>query len=338
MSVRSSATAKSTPKKLASNGTNRQGEASLSNDNADEVCPICKNNRYLSPDMKLLVSECYHKMCESCIDRLFANGAGPCPICGQVVRKVNFAIATFEDLLVEKEIKIRKRIAHHFNKRQEDFPSLKEYNDYLEEVENIAWNLINGISLEETEAKIKAYQQENHDLIAANAQRMLQEEKLAKLVEEQEQKEKQSEFEKYQQTLEEERKLKATLKDEFIEELATSDASPEKILAEKKAAAAAAAAQRSSKQTAEHAAATPYGIAGNSVGMWLGLDREQMDDSMKDYDPVATEYADIDGYTLREKYYDPFTEVSALSKTGGFNIKFVHERALQAAFSGICDV
>jgi len=33
--------------------------------------------------------------------------------------------------------------------------------------------LINGISLEETETKIKAYQQENHDLIAANAQRMV---------------------------------------------------------------------------------------------------------------------------------------------------------------------
>ncbi|CAG8621741.1 2203_t:CDS:2 [Paraglomus brasilianum] len=313
MSVRSSTTAKSTPKKLSSNGINRQGETP-SNDNADEVCPICKNNRYLSPDMKLLVSECYHKMCESCIDRLFANGAGPCPICGQIVRKVNFAIATFEDLLVEKEIKIRKRIAHHFNKRQEDFPSLKEYNDYLEEVEKIAWNLINGISLEETEAKIKAYQQENHDLIAANAQRMLQEEKLAKLVEEQELKEKQSEFEKYQKTLEEERKMKATLKDEFIEEL------------------------RSSKQTADHSASTSLDIASSGVGMWLGLDREHLDDSMKDYNPAATEYADVDGYTLREKYYDPFTEVLGLSKTGGFNIKFVHERALQAAFSGICDV
>ena len=30
----------------------------------DEECPICRNNRYLTPNMKLLVSECYHKMLE----------------------------------------------------------------------------------------------------------------------------------------------------------------------------------------------------------------------------------------------------------------------------------
>nr|CAG8610292.1 4658_t:CDS:2 [Entrophospora candida] len=104
----------------------------------DEECPICRNNRYLTPNMKLLVSECYHKMCESCIDRLFANGAGPCPICKQTLRKINFVVPTFEDLRVEKEIKIRKKLAHQFNKRQEDFDSLKGYNDYLEMVEDIA--------------------------------------------------------------------------------------------------------------------------------------------------------------------------------------------------------
>ncbi|CAJ0908824.1 2847_t:CDS:2 [Entrophospora sp. SA101] len=103
----------------------------------DEECPICRNNRYLTPNMKLLVSECYHKMCESCIDRLFANGAGPCPICKQTLRKINFVVPTFEDLRVEKEIKIRKKLAHQFNKRQEDFDSLKGYNDYLEMVEDI---------------------------------------------------------------------------------------------------------------------------------------------------------------------------------------------------------
>src|SRR6185436_5720324 len=85
---------------------------------------------------------------------------------------------------------------------------------------------------------------------------------------------------------------------------ATSNASPEKILAEKKAAAAAAAAERSSKQTTDHSASTHLGIAG--VGMWLGLDREHTDDTMKDYDPAETEYADVGGYTLREKYYDPY--------------------------------
>ena len=36
-------------------------------------------------------------------------------------------------------------IYHSFNKRQEDFPSLKEYNDYLEEVEKIG-NLLDALT------------------------------------------------------------------------------------------------------------------------------------------------------------------------------------------------
>ncbi|KAK9141486.1 hypothetical protein Syun_010886 [Stephania yunnanensis] len=36
-----------------------------------------------------------------------------------------------------KEIAIRRRIGNIFNKREEDFPSLREYNDYLEEVEDM---------------------------------------------------------------------------------------------------------------------------------------------------------------------------------------------------------
>ena len=49
--------------------------------------------------------------CESCIDRIFTLGPGPCPICGQIIRKTQFTPQTYEDLGVEKEVIIRKRIA-----------------------------------------------------------------------------------------------------------------------------------------------------------------------------------------------------------------------------------
>lgn len=80
-----------------------------------------------------------------------------------------------------------------FNKRQEEFASLREYNDYLEEVEDIsAWraprcaarrarsrrapcaavcavfNLCNRIDVPANEAKIAAYQAANADSITAN--------------------------------------------------------------------------------------------------------------------------------------------------------------------------
>lgn len=79
-----------------------------------------------------------------------------------------------------------------FNKQEEDFPSLREYNDYLEEVEDmsmrrfiffctficltcwligfgylleVACNLIEGIDVTAIEAKIAKYQEENAEQI-----------------------------------------------------------------------------------------------------------------------------------------------------------------------------
>lgn len=52
--------------------------------------------------------------CESCIDRLFTLGPAPCPLCNKVLRKLAFMPQTFEDLGVEKEVAIRRRIAKEF--------------------------------------------------------------------------------------------------------------------------------------------------------------------------------------------------------------------------------
>lgn len=49
--------------------------------------------------------------CESCIDRLFTLGPAPCPICQKILRKLAFSPQTFEDLAVEKEVAVRRRIA-----------------------------------------------------------------------------------------------------------------------------------------------------------------------------------------------------------------------------------
>ncbi|KAJ8541512.1 hypothetical protein K7X08_002328 [Anisodus acutangulus] len=64
-----------------------------------------------------------------------------------------------------KEMAIRKRIANIFNKREDNFPSLHEYNDYLEEVEDMIFNLIEGIDVPAIEVKIAQYQRENAEQI-----------------------------------------------------------------------------------------------------------------------------------------------------------------------------
>lgn len=138
----------------------------------EDRCPQCKTDRYLNPKLRLLVSPCYHKMCESCLDRIFSLGPAPCPECGHVCRKYEFGVQTFQDLRVEKEVDIRRRVGKLFNKREDDFDSLKAYNDYLEEVEAILFNLINDIDVPNTEARIAAYQASNKASIQANTRNL----------------------------------------------------------------------------------------------------------------------------------------------------------------------
>lgn len=60
------------------------------------------------------------------------------------------------------------------NKEEEDFQSKLEYDDYLEEREDIIFNLVERIQVHEMEAKVARYQQEHGESIARNEARKLQ--------------------------------------------------------------------------------------------------------------------------------------------------------------------
>ncbi|KAH0935891.1 hypothetical protein HID58_013008 [Brassica napus] len=70
-----------------------------------------------------------------------------------------------------KEINVRRRISAIYNKREEDFSALKDYNDYLEEVECMIFDLVDGINVGAIEEKIKRYSQENAEQIMVNRAR-----------------------------------------------------------------------------------------------------------------------------------------------------------------------
>ncbi|CAH7666173.1 RNA polymerase II transcription factor B subunit 3 [Phakopsora pachyrhizi] len=228
------------PKNLQSDQTGRIAEFFSESD----VCPVCKSDRYLNPNLRLLVSRCYHKMCESCIDRIFSLGPEPCPICGQILRKINFAPQTFENLSVEKEVVIRRRISKYFNKRREDFKSLEAYNNYLEEVEDITFNLINGVDVAETEAKIKQFQIENQELIAQNAVHEARQAELNKRREEILRKERETRKAELIRLEEEARREELELKNATIQSLENSDVSAEKLVARQRLVAQKRAAAR----------------------------------------------------------------------------------------------
>lgn len=77
---------------------------------------------------------------------------------------------------MQKELQIRRRVQNIYNKRQDDFPDLRSYNDYLEDVEDIIFNLIEGVDVASTEEKLMKYQNENYEAIIASRARRAEEE------------------------------------------------------------------------------------------------------------------------------------------------------------------
>lgn len=60
--------------------------------------------------------------------------------------------------------------------QEEDFATTREYDDYLEEIEQIIYNLCNNIDIIGTNKRIEQYKRENRELINKNKSRMGREE------------------------------------------------------------------------------------------------------------------------------------------------------------------
>ncbi|KAK5609735.1 CDK-activating kinase assembly factor MAT1 [Crenichthys baileyi] len=111
--------------------------------------------------------------CENCVEMLFARGSGSCVQCDTPLRKSNFRVQLFEDATVDKEVEIRKKVMKIYNKREFNFSSLRDYNDYLEQVEDIVYNLTNNIDVENTKLRMEQYQRENKDIIQRNKAKLV---------------------------------------------------------------------------------------------------------------------------------------------------------------------
>ncbi len=125
--------------------------------------------------MELLVNVCGHGLCRSCVETLFPRGSGSCPECEVPLRRGDFKLQLFEDATIDKEVDIRRRILRDFCKTQDDFGTLREYNDYLEMVEDFIFNLANDIDVEDTRRRIQEYKEANREFISKNRNKMSQE-------------------------------------------------------------------------------------------------------------------------------------------------------------------
>lgn len=321
----------------------------LTYDHDIDMCPICKSSRYLNPNMRFLVNpECYHTMCESCVDRIFSLGPAPCPYagCGKILRKNKFKEQLFEDLAVEREVDVRKRVARTFNQREVDFDSLASFNNYLEEVEGIVFNLVNNVDAQETEAKLQSYEQANRSTILANSVRQKQDDEQVELRTKYEKELKMQAIKLKRQVEQEEEQIKRDGQVQLIRELATSKGDAESIRIKIQSSTLKRSSARRRELENEYSKA-----AQNSAFSFLGRRNRGGEDSPSSMVGGAgrTPFTPFVGdrqvqllFDQREDYYDPSMESirSDMQFIGsGFRVDMAVKQSLSQAFFGLgCNI
>lgn len=324
-------------------------------DRSKDMCPICKTDKYLSPNMNFLISpECYHKICESCVDRIFSLGPAPCPYpkCGIILRKNKLKTQVFDDLSIEREIDIRKRVSAIYNKTEEDFAELKDYNKYLEDVENIIFNLVNGVDVEETEANLTNY--ENEHKIEILEKTMLESQKNADLVKYQDSmaRLKQEKLKIQKQMEIEDIEYQKQQKQELLDKLSNSSSNSDELIQQshnnllKRTSLRKRQLQQISSQLEQQfQSSNPFSKqakeiedAGNKTPFTpFKGDR----DMHKRYHLLGMEDitgTDIDAAKGSNTYFDPYVSKLAKDKEylgAGWRLRNVFERALDEAFMGL---
>lgn len=310
----------------------------MEDDRSRDMCPICKTDRYLSPNMTFLINpECYHKICESCVDRIFSLGPAPCPYpkCNKTLRKNRFKKQVFEDIKIEREIDIRKRIQSIYNKTQEDFASLAEYNAYLEEVENITFNLTENIDVEATEKQVAQYEADHKIEILEIAMRELQKDADSAKYQEATERLRQEKLRLQRQMEVEDLEFQQQQKVELMEKLSASDANAEEIMKQQKTKQLKRSSlrkrqlQQISNQLDKQFLSTSHGAQKEEPG------------NQTPFTPFCGDRDLHKAYVLAQDgdaYHDPFLHKLAQNKEylgGGWRLELVYERALDEAFMGL---
>ncbi|KAJ1556338.1 Rhodanese- sulfurtransferase [Cladochytrium tenue] len=213
--------------------------------------------------------------------------------------------------------------------RLEDFNNdLKLYNDYLEEVEDIMFNLINDVDVQATNEKIERFRQENKELIAANMSKQINEDKMITHRLKREREEKIKRKEAYIAQAMDEARAKEMEKESVINELVNSDMSAQDIIENfrKKQASAAEALPRVEVPS-------------------LSFDDEETSapivlDDQADFDAMDNLYKESILLSIAPSYNDPWTHglnSNPQARGSGFLAHWTYSRAIFSAFAGAMD-
>ncbi|KAL1285694.1 CDK-activating kinase [Trichinella pseudospiralis] len=305
------------------------------------MCPKCKATDYSNKNFKLMISECGHMLCQVCVDVLFVRHSAVCPQCGQLLRRSSYWEMIYDDPVVEKEIFHRKRLQRIYNLKEEDFPDLRSYNDYLEQFEDIVFNMVFDRNVEQTKQMVADFAKANEDLIAKNRNRLSKDQEwIQRAIDDQEQM--RTRLLEYKQQEQQEAGMNSAAKRadarEILNELMNSDTPADMIIMNKK--------HQLMVEDAHLAKANQAGVVESKPFMFQSQEKPGAYSALN-IDGVRYEYVaqilvpniDVDfannDQLQNRKFYLNARMPSPDKLAGGFSVMLPLGRAVQEAF---CDV
>jgi CDK-activating kinase assembly factor MAT1 len=281
-------------------------------------------------------------MCSQCVETIFKSGPAQCPYasCNKTLRLKGFREAMFADLTIQREVDIRKRVAAVFNNTQDDFETLRDYNNYLQDVEELTFSLVYGEDEErmEAETKLVDYEQQHKAAIERNKKKGSEAEALRLKRQKEADAAAAARRAEMLQQEEEAKAEEAKLNQEVMEALERGEAGSAaeiqaRIMATKKAKLA--------KMNGDHFGASLEGSRGISI---RGLRQKRTgpsadeEDRNKPYSPYAGIHLEPSRYTLQSEYENPHLAKAKTDKghqVGGYSLQEYTARAMFEAFAGL---
>lgn len=246
----------------------------------------------------------------------------------------------FEDPMVEKEVDIRKRILRDFNKKEEDFGTSREYDDYLEEIETIIFNLANDIDVIETNRRIEQYKKDNKDQIMKSKSKLGRREfELEELLELEKQKEEERRLELAKEEIQAKKK-KIREKEALIDELTFSEGSAKNIIETFASTKQAAKKESSKNDNLSKVTQFSTGIKFGPTGGQSFMPVPKVDEGqLFEYNPICIDSNGPLAPGWRELqtrgYIMHVRSESQAENAGGFKAHVACLRALQEAMAGL---
>ena len=248
---------------------------------------------------------------------------------------------------MEREVDIRRRVAAVFNRREDEFTTLLAYNNYLEEIETLTFNLLYNVDVKATEQKLASYAQQNATSITKNQQRQQKESANA---------EAQLAAQKEQARIrraealreeEDERREKEEGRREILQRLAEGEGDADQIVRETQRVQLKKSSARGEKsrlaQLKQQSQARGDGLTadnGAATGSFTieGLKPVEEVEPEKPYDPFGGISFEREYYVLEDDYEHPWLErlkTDSQLTAGGYDVREYCARTMLEAFSGL---